>query len=238
MRINAVEPGYTATDLNNNTGLQTVQEGAEIIVRMAQTGPEGPTGGYFDALSRGAGVCPGGSAERGTHGGFCKAVPSLPGIAPSVEVPDGSHKRVRSDADALTSPRCLGEKGVADTDQPMDEVPEESIGTCAFVLQRFRQPVLGDQEIHEKTSPPLQCDTPGQRIGEQSRPRFGAGFDLVTVHGHEEICPCREMPVDIPPHPPPLLLRSPVSAHPYPKRRTPVRRRPAISARCGAHRHA
>jgi hypothetical protein len=172
MRINAVEPGYTATDLNNNTGLQTVQEGVEIIVRMAQTGPEGPTGGYFDALSRGAGVCPGGSAERGTHGGFCKAVPSLPGIAPSVEVPDGSHKRVRSDADALTSPRCLGEKGVADTDQPMDEVPEESIGTCAFVLQRFRQPVLGDQEIHEKTSPPLQCDTPGQRIGEQSRPRF------------------------------------------------------------------
>lgn len=49
MRINAVEPGYTATDLNNNTGIQTVREGAEIIVRMAQTGPDGPTGGYFDA---------------------------------------------------------------------------------------------------------------------------------------------------------------------------------------------
>ncbi|GGL64537.1 short-chain dehydrogenase [Streptomyces fumigatiscleroticus] len=49
MRINAVEPGFTSTDLNGHTGTQTVQEGAEIIVRMAQTGPDGPTGGYFDA---------------------------------------------------------------------------------------------------------------------------------------------------------------------------------------------
>lgn len=49
MRINAVEPGYTRTDLNGNTGIQTVQQGAEIIVRMAQVGPDGPTGGYFDA---------------------------------------------------------------------------------------------------------------------------------------------------------------------------------------------
>ncbi len=49
MRINAVEPGYTATDLNGHTGTQTVEEGAEIIVRMARLGPDGPTGGYFDA---------------------------------------------------------------------------------------------------------------------------------------------------------------------------------------------
>ncbi|GAA2756910.1 SDR family NAD(P)-dependent oxidoreductase [Actinopolymorpha rutila] len=49
VRINAVEPGYTATDLNHRTGTQTVEEGAEIIVRMAQVGPDGPTGGYFDA---------------------------------------------------------------------------------------------------------------------------------------------------------------------------------------------
>ncbi|WP_392667834.1 SDR family NAD(P)-dependent oxidoreductase [Streptomyces sp. LN785] len=49
MRINAVEPGYTRTDLNGNTGVQTVEEGAEIIVRMAQVGPDGPTGGYFAA---------------------------------------------------------------------------------------------------------------------------------------------------------------------------------------------
>ncbi|AEV83183.1 short-chain dehydrogenase [Actinoplanes sp. SE50] len=49
MRINAVEPGFTKTDLNKNTGRQTVGQGAEIIVRMARTGPNGPTGGYFDA---------------------------------------------------------------------------------------------------------------------------------------------------------------------------------------------
>jgi NAD(P)-dependent dehydrogenase (short-subunit alcohol dehydrogenase family) len=49
MRINAVEPGFTKTDLNGNTGIQTVEEGAEIIVRMAQVNPDGPTGGYFDA---------------------------------------------------------------------------------------------------------------------------------------------------------------------------------------------
>ena len=49
MRINAVEPGFTKTDLNANTGHQTVEQGAGIIVRMAQVGPDGPTGGYFDA---------------------------------------------------------------------------------------------------------------------------------------------------------------------------------------------
>jgi NAD(P)-dependent dehydrogenase (short-subunit alcohol dehydrogenase family) len=49
MRINAVEPGFTKTDLNGNTGVQTVEQGAEIIVRMALMGTDGPTGGYFDA---------------------------------------------------------------------------------------------------------------------------------------------------------------------------------------------
>ncbi|MEU1012219.1 SDR family NAD(P)-dependent oxidoreductase [Streptomyces sp. NPDC005890] len=52
MRINAVEPGYTATDLNRHQGVQTVEQGAEIIVRMARLGPDGPTGGYFDAAGR------------------------------------------------------------------------------------------------------------------------------------------------------------------------------------------
>ena len=47
IRINAVEPGYTATDLNGRTGTQTVEQGAEIIVRMARVGPDGPTGTYL-----------------------------------------------------------------------------------------------------------------------------------------------------------------------------------------------
>ncbi|MFF2554417.1 SDR family NAD(P)-dependent oxidoreductase [Nocardia sp. NPDC058058] len=49
MRINAVEPGYTATDLNAHAGTQTVAQGAEIIARMAQVAPDGPTGGYYDS---------------------------------------------------------------------------------------------------------------------------------------------------------------------------------------------
>ena len=54
MRINAVDPGYTATDLNNFQGPQTIAEGAEIIVRMAQVTPDGPTGTFVDR----AGVVP------------------------------------------------------------------------------------------------------------------------------------------------------------------------------------
>lgn len=46
IRINAVEPGFTNTDLNGRTGTQTVEEGAEVIVRMAQVMPDGPTGTY------------------------------------------------------------------------------------------------------------------------------------------------------------------------------------------------
>jgi NAD(P)-dependent dehydrogenase (short-subunit alcohol dehydrogenase family) len=49
IRINAVDPGYTATDLNGRTGIQTVEEGAEVIVRMAKVGQDGPTGEYFSA---------------------------------------------------------------------------------------------------------------------------------------------------------------------------------------------
>jgi NAD(P)-dependent dehydrogenase (short-subunit alcohol dehydrogenase family) len=48
IRINAVDPGYTATDLNNHSGPQTVQEGTEAIVAMAKIGPDGPTGTFSD----------------------------------------------------------------------------------------------------------------------------------------------------------------------------------------------
>ena len=49
MRINAVDPGYTATDFNQHRGTKTVEEGAQIIVAMASIGRDGPTGGYFSA---------------------------------------------------------------------------------------------------------------------------------------------------------------------------------------------
>lgn len=44
--INAVDPGYTGTDLNNNRGTQSVTEGTDAIVRMATIGPDGPTGTF------------------------------------------------------------------------------------------------------------------------------------------------------------------------------------------------
>ena len=48
MRINAVDPGYTATDFNRHTGTKTVEQGAEIIVRMALTPRDRPTGAFVD----------------------------------------------------------------------------------------------------------------------------------------------------------------------------------------------
>ena len=44
-----MEPGFTSTDLNRNSGQQTVEQCAEIIVRVARLGPDGPTGGTYDA---------------------------------------------------------------------------------------------------------------------------------------------------------------------------------------------
>ncbi|MGX8012181.1 SDR family NAD(P)-dependent oxidoreductase [Mesorhizobium sp. ORM8.1] len=46
--VNAAAPGYTATDLNAHKGGRTVQQAAEVIVRLATLEPGGPTGGYFD----------------------------------------------------------------------------------------------------------------------------------------------------------------------------------------------
>jgi NAD(P)-dependent dehydrogenase (short-subunit alcohol dehydrogenase family) len=48
MRINAVDPGYTATDLNGHSGPQTVTEGTDAIVKMACVGKNGPTGTFSD----------------------------------------------------------------------------------------------------------------------------------------------------------------------------------------------
>ena len=46
-RINSVSPGYTATDLNQHKGIQTVEEGAGFIVKYATTDEEDITGKFF-----------------------------------------------------------------------------------------------------------------------------------------------------------------------------------------------
>jgi NAD(P)-dependent dehydrogenase (short-subunit alcohol dehydrogenase family) len=47
MKFNAVEPGFTATDLTPfSSAGQPVENGAEVIVRMATIGKDGPTGTF------------------------------------------------------------------------------------------------------------------------------------------------------------------------------------------------
>ena len=48
VKVNAAAPGYTATDLNGHRGHRTVQQAAEIVVRLATLDADGPTAGYFD----------------------------------------------------------------------------------------------------------------------------------------------------------------------------------------------
>ena len=54
IRFNAADPGYTATDLNGNSGPQTVTEGTDAIVQLATIGGDGPTGTFVER----AGVMP------------------------------------------------------------------------------------------------------------------------------------------------------------------------------------
>jgi len=48
IKVNAVCPGYTATDLNGHSGFKTPEEGAKAAIRLALIGPDGPTGGFFN----------------------------------------------------------------------------------------------------------------------------------------------------------------------------------------------
>lgn len=47
IKVNCVDPGATATALNGFRGKQTVEEGSEIIARMAMITKDGPTGKFF-----------------------------------------------------------------------------------------------------------------------------------------------------------------------------------------------
>ena len=48
IKVNAADPGYVATDLNNHSGPRTVEQGATEPVRLATLGPDGPTGAFFN----------------------------------------------------------------------------------------------------------------------------------------------------------------------------------------------
>lgn len=48
IRVNTADPGYTATDLNGNTGPQTVTEGTDATVGLATEGPGHRSGRLVD----------------------------------------------------------------------------------------------------------------------------------------------------------------------------------------------
>jgi NAD(P)-dependent dehydrogenase (short-subunit alcohol dehydrogenase family) len=48
IKVNVVNPGFTATDMNGHHGTQTVQEGAAEAVRVALLTDDGPTGRFTE----------------------------------------------------------------------------------------------------------------------------------------------------------------------------------------------
>ena len=48
VKVNSACPGFVATDLNQHRGPRTVEQGAEIIVRLATLPDDGPTAGFFN----------------------------------------------------------------------------------------------------------------------------------------------------------------------------------------------
>jgi NAD(P)-dependent dehydrogenase (short-subunit alcohol dehydrogenase family) len=48
IKVNAADPGFTATDLNQHRGYRTVEQAAVIAVRLATLGADGPTGTFQD----------------------------------------------------------------------------------------------------------------------------------------------------------------------------------------------
>ena len=51
-RINASDPGYTATDFNHHGGHQTVTEGTDATVALALVAAAGPTGEFHNRFGR------------------------------------------------------------------------------------------------------------------------------------------------------------------------------------------
>ncbi len=48
IKVNGAAPGHVATDFNNFRGTRTPGKGAEVAIRLAMLGPDGPTGRVFE----------------------------------------------------------------------------------------------------------------------------------------------------------------------------------------------
>ena len=49
IKVNAADPGFTATDFNNHRGYRSVEQAATIVVRLATLPADGPTGTFQGA---------------------------------------------------------------------------------------------------------------------------------------------------------------------------------------------
>jgi NAD(P)-dependent dehydrogenase (short-subunit alcohol dehydrogenase family) len=58
IKVNAANPGYTATDLNGNSGFRSAAEAAEVSVHLATLDASGPSGTLWGYLW----------SPRGAHG--------------------------------------------------------------------------------------------------------------------------------------------------------------------------
>ena len=52
IKVNAICPGYCATDINGNSGPRSAAQGAVAAIQYATLGEDGPTGGYFNDEGR------------------------------------------------------------------------------------------------------------------------------------------------------------------------------------------
>jgi NAD(P)-dependent dehydrogenase (short-subunit alcohol dehydrogenase family) len=52
IKVNAICPGYCATDINGNSGPRTAAQGAVAAIQYATIGDDGPSGGYFNDEGR------------------------------------------------------------------------------------------------------------------------------------------------------------------------------------------
>ncbi len=52
IKVNAICPGYCATDINGNSGPRSAAQGAVAAIQYATIGEDGPTGGYFNEDGR------------------------------------------------------------------------------------------------------------------------------------------------------------------------------------------
>ena len=52
IKVNAICPGYCATDINGNSGPRSAAQGAVAAIEYATIGADGPTGGYFNDEGR------------------------------------------------------------------------------------------------------------------------------------------------------------------------------------------